>query len=267
MFDYAFKEPQRDGKPRYMTTMVSAAVHIAVLAFAIGLPILYASDALPEPPDMMAFVVDAPPPPPPPPPPAPPPPAAKKAEAPKPNATEVPVEKPAPAPKADTVAAPTEAPAEVKPETGNEGNMATGKPAVEAGFEKGVAGGIEGGVAGGIVSATPPPPPPPPPPPAPPKPQGPVRVGGKIKSPSLVNRVNPVYPPVAQAAQVEGAVVLEATVGKDGRVDAVRVVNGSPLLNAAATEAVKQWRYEPLLLNGEPVPFVLTVTVSFKMPR
>jgi protein TonB len=94
-----------------------------------------------------------------------------------------------------------------------------------------------------------------------------VRVGGQIKAPSLVQRVNPEYPPVAQAAQVEGAVVLEATVNKSGRVESVRVVNGSPLLDAAAIAAVKQWRYEPLLLNGEPVQFILTVTVTFRMPR
>jgi protein TonB len=259
MFDYAFKEPKREGKPRYLTTTISAFIHFAVVAFAVGLPILYASDKLPEVPDMMAFVVEAPPPPPPPPPPAPPA-EAKKPELPKPNAKEIPVEKPAP-PK-ETVAAPAEAPAEVKPETGNESAMTTGKPNVEAGFEKGVAGGVEGGVAGGVISAAAPPPPPPPP-----KPQGPVRVGGQVKAPSLVQRVNPEYPMVAQAAHVEGNVVLEATVNKSGRVESVRVVNGNPLLEAAAIAAVKQWRYEPLLLNGEPVPFILTVTVSFKMPR
>jgi protein TonB len=88
-----------------------------------------------------------------------------------------------------------------------------------------------------------------------------------VKAPSLVQRVNPEYPMVAQAAHVEGNVVLEATVNKSGRVESVRVVNGNPLLEAAAIAAVKQWRYEPLLLNGEPVPFILTVTVSFKMPR
>jgi protein TonB len=255
MFDYAVSPPKSDIRPRYATATVSAAVHVLVLGFAIGLPILYASDALPEPPDMMAFVVDAPPPPPPPPPPAPKPPEVKKTEAPKPTAEEVPVEKPTPAP---AVAAPTEAPAEVTPETG------TTKPAIEAGFEKGVAGGVEGGVpggvAGGIETALAPPPPPAP------KKQGPVRVGGQVKAPSLVNRVNPVYPPAAQAAQVAGAVVLEATVNKDGRVESVRVVNGHPMLQTAAVSAVKQWSYEPLRLNGEPVPFILTVTVSFTMP-
>lgn len=93
-------------------------------------------------------------------------------------------------------------------------------------------------------------------------------MGGQVKAPSLVNRVNPQYPQIAQAAHVEGNVVVEATVGRDGRVDAVRVVNGNPLLKAqAAVEAVKQWRHQPLLLNGEPVPFILTVAVSFTMPR
>jgi protein TonB len=170
---------------------------------------------------------------------------------------------PAATPK-DTVAAPAEAPAEVTPETGNEGAM-TAKPAeVEAGFEKGVSGGIEGGVpggvAGGIEKEVAPPPPAP-------KPTGPVRVGGKINAPSLVNRVNPEYPAAAALAQAEGIVVLEATVGKDGRVDSVRAVSGHPMLQTAAVDAVKRWVYQPLLLNGEPVPFVLTVTVSFKIPR
>jgi protein TonB len=263
MFDYAVSPPKSDIRPRYATATVSAAVHVLVLGFAIGLPILYASDALPEPPDMMAFVVDAPPPPPPPPPPAPKPPEVKKAEAPKPAAKEVPVEKPpAPTPE-ETVAAPTEAPAEVTPETGKEG-ASPAKPVIDAGFEKGVAGGVEGGVpggvAGGIETALAPPPPPAP------KPQGPVRVGGQVKAPSLTNRVNPVYPPAAQAAQVAGTVVLEATVNKSGRVEGVRVVNGHPMLQTAAVSAVKQWTYEPLRLNGEPVPFILTVTVSFTMP-
>jgi periplasmic protein TonB len=270
MFDYAVSPPKSDIRPRYATATVSAVAHVLVLGFAIGLPILYASDALPEPPDMMAFIVAAPPPPPPPPPPAPPPPEVKKAEAPKPTAREIPVAKPTPAatPPA-SVAAPTEAPAEVRPETGNEGAPAPTR-AIDAGFEKGVAGGIEGGVpggvAGGIETAVAPPPPPPPPPPAP-KPQGPVRVGGQVKAPSLINRVNPTYPPMAQTAQVSGAVVLEATVSKSGRVENVRVVNGHPMLQASAVAAVKQWAYEPLRLNGEAVPFILTVTVTFTMPR
>ena len=72
---------------------------------------------------------------------------------------------------------------------------------------------------------------------------------------------------IADRALEEGAVVLEATINRSGRVESVRVINGSPLLDAAAIAAVKQWRYEPLQLNGEPVPFILTVTVTFRMPR
>ena len=197
MFDYVvYEHGERPAKPRFLTTGVSAVIHALILGIAIGLPILYASDELPKVPDMMAFVVAAPPPPPPPPPPAPP--APKVKEPPKPNAAEVPVDKPLP--KTDTVAAPTEAPAEVKPETGAEGAMSTGKPAVEAGFEKGVEGGIPGGIVGGIEGAAPPPPPPPPPPK-----QGPVRVGGQIKAPQLAKRVNPVYPPAAQRRKSKAA--------------------------------------------------------------
>ena len=72
---------------------------------------------------------------------------------------------------------------------------------------------------------------------------------------------------MAQASQVEGSVVLEATVDKTGRVQNVRVVQSKPMLDAAAVAAVKQWRYEPLNLNGEAMPFILTVTVSFSIPR
>jgi periplasmic protein TonB len=254
MFDYVvFKPNNKRNKPRYFTAGFSIIVHCLVLGFAIGLPILYASDALPEPPDMMAFVVEAPPPPPPPPP-APPPPEAKKPD-PSPQAEPLPVAKPVPV---DTTAAPVESPAEVKPETGLEGAP---KTAVEAGFEKGVEGGIAGGVVGGLEGAPPPPPPPPP------KPQGPVRVGGQIKAPQLTNRVNPAYPPAAQSAQVGGNVVLEATVDKSGHVTNVKVLQGQPLLNEAAIAAVKQWTYAPLMLNGEPTPFILTVTVTFTIPK
>jgi protein TonB len=261
MFDYAVSRPRKDTKPRYLTATISAVVHVLVLGFAIGLPILYASDALPEPHDMLAFVVDAPPPPPPPAPPAPKPPEVKKTEPAQPNAKPIPVEKPVAAVDNVAAAAPTEAPAAIKPET------AATAPAVEAGFEKGVSGGVEGGVVGGAVggieqSLAPPPPPPKPEPPA-----GPVRVGGKVKAPQLAHRVNPEYPPAAQQAQIEGTVVLEATVNKAGRVESVRVVNGNPLLTQSAIQAVKQWQYEPLLLNGDPVEFILTVTVNFSMPR
>jgi protein TonB len=95
--------------------------------------------------------------------------------------------------------------------------------------------------------------------------QEPVRVGGEIKAPGLVHRVEPNYPTVAQSAHVEGVVILEATVDTSGRVQSVRVLRGIPLLDDSAAEAVKQWRYSPLMLNGTPRPFVLTVTVTFSL--
>jgi protein TonB len=265
MFDYVVHKPKAEpGKPRYMTATVSALAHVVILLAAVGLPILYASDELPDPPDMMAFVVDAPPPPPPPPPPAPAPPAERKpAPAAKPDQPTVQVQKPIA--NANPVAAPVEAPSAVKPETGleNAGPPSTGAANIEAGFERGIEGGVIGGAVGGVETTAPPPPPPPPPP----KPTGPVRVGGKVKAPALAHRVNPAYPPMAQSAQIEGVVVLEATVDKQGGVRAVRVVRGNPLLDPAAIAAVKQWRYEPLTLNGEPMEFILTVTVNFSIPR
>jgi len=103
----------------------------------------------------------------------------------------------------------------------------------------------------------------PPPPPAPP--QRVVRVGGNIRPPQRVVDVAPTYPPLARAAGVEGVVILEAVIAEDGSVRDVRVLRSNPLLEAAALEAVRQWRFSPTLLNGEPVPVVMTVTVAFRL--
>jgi TonB family protein len=93
--------------------------------------------------------------------------------------------------------------------------------------------------------------------------QGAVRVGGNIKAPTKIKDVQPVYPPIAQSARVSGMVILEARVGADGSVEDARVLRSIPLLDKAAIDAVMQWRYTPTLLNGNPVPVVMTVTVSF----
>jgi protein TonB len=128
------------------------------------------------------------------------------------------------------------------------------------GVEGGVAGGVVGGIVGGIVSPVPPPPPPPPSPVT----AAVVRIGGKITAPALLHRVEPIYPDVASMAQLTGLVILEATVGTDGCVDSVKVLRSRhPLLDRAAQDALMQWRYSPLVLNGTPTPFVLTVTFNF----
>jgi protein TonB len=236
------------------TTAVSALAHIAVVLILV-IPALYATDALPEPKETIAFFVSTPTAPPPPAPPPPP------AETPKPAQKRVPQAAARPAPVARVVApAPVEAPSTIRPETGLEGIASRAE--VEAGFEGGVESGVPGGVIGGVEVTAPSPPPPPPA-----APTTPVRVGGSITAPRLLQRVPPDYPLVAQHAQIEGVVILEATVGPDGRVDDVKVLRSHSILDAAAVEAVEQWVYEPLMLNGQAYPFVLTVTVSFSLAR
>jgi protein TonB len=110
---------------------------------------------------------------------------------------------------------------------------------------------------------------PPPPAPAPPPSSivKPVPVGGRIRTPGRLAYVVPVYPVLAQTARIEGDVTLEAIIGTDGTVQNLRVVHGVQLLDQAALDAVRRWRYTPTLLNGVPVPIVMTVTVSFRLTR
>jgi protein TonB len=149
-------------------------------------------------------------------------------------------------------AAPIEAPKEIKPEPAT--------PAVGEGVPGGVEGGVPGGVVGGVVGGLPEAPPPPPPPP-----QAPVRVGGQIKPPNKIKDARPVYPAIAQSARVSGVVIIEATIGTDGRVKDAKVLRSIPLLDQAALDAVKQWQYSPTLLNGVPVSVIMTVTVNFTL--
>jgi protein TonB len=106
------------------------------------------------------------------------------------------------------------------------------------------------------------PPPPPPPPPAPP---APLRVGGVIRAPLKIQDAAPRYPVIAQASRLEGYVILDAVISQEGAVQEVRVLKSQPLFDAAAIEAVRQWRFTPTLLNGQPVPVVMTVTVVFSL--
>jgi len=91
-----------------------------------------------------------------------------------------------------------------------------------------------------------------------------VRIGGKIKAPTKIKDVQPVYPAIAQAAHVAGVVMIEATIGPDGKVIDAKVVRSIPMLDQAALDAVQQWEYTPTLLNGVPVPVLVTVTINFK---
>ena len=222
------------GSQKWYTVPLSIIAHVVLFAAVIIIPLM-ATDVLPTPPSMMAFV-GAPPTPPPPPPPPP-------SAAPPPKT---------PAPIANPNAAPIEAPKQIIPETPSVG-ISEGVP---GGVEGGVPGGVMGGVVGGLPEAPPPPPPPP---------QAPVRVGGAIKQPTKLKNVPPVYPPIAQSARVQGVVIIEATIGADGKVKDAKVLRSIPLLDQAALDAVKQWVFTPTLLNNVPVPVIMTVTVNFTL--
>jgi TonB family protein len=95
-------------------------------------------------------------------------------------------------------------------------------------------------------------------------PQAPVRVGGNVRQPVKTADAKPIMPADAQQAGIRGVVILEIVVGADGTVTSARVLRSIlPSLDRAAIDAVKQWRYEPTQLNGQPVPVIMTVTVAF----
>ena len=93
----------------------------------------------------------------------------------------------------------------------------------------------------------------------------PVRVGGTIRPPVKIRDAQPVYPSMAIAARIEGIVMIDATIGADGRVLDVRLLRPLPFLDQAALDAVRQWQFTPTLLNGVPVPVLMTVTVRFTL--
>ena len=167
-----------------------------------------------------------------------------------------PVAQAQPAPSTSNLVAPVEAPKTIEPEP-------AGPEYLDEGVPGGVEGGVPGGIAGGVLGGLPEPPPPPP---APPATKAPVRIGGQIQAPTLIHRVEPYYPPTAVDARLQGMVILEAIVDRDGTVAEVKVLrSASTLLDREALIAVRQWRYSPLVLNGQRERFVLTVMLSFNL--
>lgn len=135
-----------------------------------------------------------------------------------------------------------------RPASGVEGGVPGGVPGgVVGGAEGGVVAGVPGGVAGKIDSAEP------------------VRVGGDIEAPKRIHNVDPIYPPEAQAARVQGVVIIDVTVGTNGKVTDARVLKSIPSLDEAALDAVKQWEFTPTVLNNVAVPAIVTVTVNFTL--
>jgi protein TonB len=226
---------------RLSPAVLSIAIHLLVVAAIVIVPLVVGDQVLPATTDAVrAFFVSPPdvalPPPPPPPPPA----GARALKA----APAV----PQPSSEAKFVA-PIEVPDTLQPEESIDLGVEGGVP---GGVEGGVPGGVVGGVVGGLPTDV-----------APPPEAKPIRVGGLVQAPKLVTRVDPVYPELARAARTTALLVLEATVGPDGRVRDVAIIRGQPIFNEPAVAAVKQWRYQPFLLNGVPVPFIVTVTLNF----
>jgi protein TonB len=119
--------------------------------------------------------------------------------------------------------------------------------------------GVQGGILGGNGQV------PAPPPPKPVAHKGPYRVGGKVQAPKLIRQVQPIYPPLAKEARIQGDVVLESVIDQQGKVTQMKVVSGSPLLVQSAIQALEQWRYQPTMLNGQPVAVDMIVTLHFQL--
>lgn len=222
------------------TATASAAGHAALVAALLVVPLL-SYDGAPEPGALPAFFIaplEIQPPPPPPPPP--------------PSASRLLPHRPETASGAlgASLVAPVDVDTEMLPEE-----------AIELGVPGGYAGGVEGGVPGGVAGSVVGGPPEAPPPP----PVQPIRVGGHIQRPRKLKDVVPIYPEIARQARVQGVIILECTISPAGTVSDVKVLRGTPLLDAAAVAAVRQWVYTPTLLNGVPVPVVMTVTVTFRL--
>jgi protein TonB len=145
---------------------------------------------------------------------------------------------------------------------------------VVGGVPGGVAGGATGGVLGSILDSAPRavavlPPPPPPVKKEEKKDAAPtrVRVGGNVQNGLLVSKVQPIYPPLAKQARIQGRVLLSAMISKEGTIQDLKVTSGHALLIQAAIEAVRQWKYKPYLLNGEPVEVSTEIEVNFMLSQ
>ena len=234
-------EPEHHGGRATTTILGSVVLHSLLIVALAVIPLLY-YDALPSQNVLTAFFAAPleiqPPPPPPPPPPA----GVRPVSRPAPTTAEV---------QTSGFVAPIEVPTEIRPEEGIDLGVPGGVP---GGVEGGVPGGVVGGVVGGLPLEAPPPPK-----------VAPIRVGGRIQPPRKIKDVIPSYPMLATQARVQGTVILECTISPRGTVTDVKVLRGIPLLNDAALDAVRQWVYTPTLLNGIPVPVIMTVTVTFAL--
>ena len=226
---------------RLSTTILSFTLQVLLVGVLILIPLIY-TDALPKT-QLMTFLVAPPPPPPPPPPPA---------------AAPVRVVKMASEMVNGQLRTPTKIPDKVQMIKEEEAPPDLGGGGVPGGVPGGIPGGSAGGVIGGILSSTQV---------AVPKIAAPVRVrvSTGVATGLLIRKVTPTYPQLARQARIQGSVVLQAEISKDGTIQNLQLISGHPMLAPAAIEAVKQWRYKPYLLNGEPVAVETQVVVNFSL--
>lgn len=226
---------------RGRTTTFAIFLEIVAIGVMVLLPLIF-TEALPKQ-QLMTFLVAPPPPPPPPPP------AAAPVHVVKQIQTDI---------VNGALRTPTKIPQKVQMIKEDEAPPAMASAGVVGGVPGGIPGGQMGGVIGGIISSTPV---------AMPKVATPqrVRVSQGVSQGLLVRKVNPTYPPLARQARIQGTVVLRAVISKDGSIENLQLVSGHPMLAPAAIEAVKQWKYRPYLLNGEPVEVDTEVQVNFTL--
>jgi protein TonB len=227
---------------RGWTSIVSFIIQIGIIGIMVLIPLIF-TEALPKQ-QLMTFLVAPPPPPPPPPP------AAAPVKVVKIVQTDIvngQLRTPTKIPQKVQMIKEDEAPPPVMASTG-----------VVGGVPGGVPGGSMGGVIGSVLSSTPT---------VAPRVATPqrVRVSSGVVSGLLLRKVQPNYPPLARQARIQGVVVLQAQISKDGNIENLQLISGHPMLAPAAIEAVKQWKYKPYLLNGEPVEVETQVQVNFTL--
>ncbi len=251
MFESVQKKNPHRVAERLLAFLFSASFHVLVLTFLVVLPLLFLR-VMPGS-ELCTFLLAPP---------------------------QAPVRPEVPAPVAATPAAQRQAviyrqviwPENFAPESVPKGVPLPGDEPPSVGIPFGVYGsglGLEGksgpglsGLPAGLVAAAPPPIVPPPP-----RPQRPsvVRVGGTVQEAKLLRKILPVYPEITMRSRISGEVKLEVLSDEEGNVAEVKVLSGHMLLAEEAVRAVKQWKYSPSLLNGEPVSVVSTVTVIFRL--
>lgn len=235
-----------ESKRRAVATSTSLIVNCLAIALAVIVPLMF-TEELPKA-QLLTFLVAPPPPPPPPPP------AAAAIQ----KVVRVETEL-----LNGQLRTPTRIPQKVQMIKEEEAPPITSTGGVVGGVPGGIPGGQLGGVIGGIVNAT-----------SqmaaavpkfvPVVPQR-VRISQGVTKGLLIRRVEPTYPPLARSARVQGEVVLSAVISVNGDIENLQLVSGHPMLVPAAITAVKQWKYKPYLLNGQPTEVETTITVIFTL--